>query len=241
MYSKKKTHDIMLQILHMLETNPEGLKRGEIDAKFLYKKANAPLGRRKGSTYPLGTYNDFATKPTISLAIKEGEEKGFIVYDRMAQKRYKTTDNGKKYLKKFEVADVILSSNYWDSYFSWNPSSKEPEAATYNLVQADKTETGHSMALLLFRLRRLQTVSWKSWLSDVIEYAIETELIDAEGLALLTKLQSGEATAEEIGAFTEKLKVVWGTMFKGVKIAATVQYIDPQLMLDRITAELAQQ
>ena len=118
------------------------------------------------------------------------------------------------------------------------PRNKEPESVTYNLVQADKTQTGRSIALLDFRVGKLQMVDWKGWFTDIIDYAIESKLIDEETALLLAKLNDGQLTIENTALFLEKLKEVWDKMFKGVQRLATVQYLEPNLLFERISAEL---
>ena len=142
-------------------------------------------------------------------------------------------------MNKLEIVEYLLSSNYWDSQFSWNPTSKEPELGTYNLVQADRTQSGHSMALLVSRLKRLKMDSWQSWLKDVVDYAVQADLLDNEGLLILARLESQQESSEDLKLLIEKVRVIWGTIFKGVKRMMLVQYIDPQLMFDRIMVELS--
>jgi hypothetical protein len=241
MYSKKKNHDILLQILEMLKENqPNGLKRGKIDAKFTYVKEEKLPPQRKGSTYPLGKYNDYASKPTISLAIMQGIKQGSIIFDKMTN-TYKITGAGEKYLEKFWLADMVLSCNHWDSRFIYpNPlEQKEPALTISWLNQSDIADAGHSIALLKFRDEKRQAPLLDSFLSDVIDYAVNSQLVDNEISALLAKLQKGKYTLEERALFTVRLKEVWEKMFKGVKRVITLQEVNPQLMLERITAELA--
>jgi hypothetical protein len=95
------------------------------------------------------------------------------------------------------------------------------------------------MALLVSRLQRLKMDSWQSWLKDVVDYAVQADLLDKEGLLILARLESRQESSEDLKLLVEKVKVIWGTIFKGVKRLMMVQYVDPQLMLDRIMTELS--
>jgi hypothetical protein len=166
-------------------------------------------------------------------------KQGFVVFDKITN-RYKATDAGGKYLEKFWLADMILSCNHWDSRFIFpNPiEQKKPALTVCWLNQSDESETGHSIALLEFRDQKRQSPLLDSFMIDVVDYAVKTQVTSGEILALLAKMQTGEATLEDKALFIDKLKEVWGTLFKGVRRMVTVQDINPKLMLERITAEL---
>ncbi len=81
--------------------------------------------------------------------------------------------------------------------------------------------------------------SWQSWLKDVVDYAVQADLLDNEGFLILARLESGQESIEDLKILVEKVKTIWITIFKGVKRMMLVQYVDPQLMLERITTELS--
>ena len=226
--SAKQIHALDDLLLKFLKECPEGIRLTDFE-KIL-----------KGRLHSTGVneYYQVGSRHTIIEALKRLQKERYADKD-IDSRRYIITPNGQQYLNKLEIVEYLLSSNYWDSQFSWNPTSKEPELGTYNLVQADRTETGHSMALLVSRLQRLKMDSWQSWLKDVVDYAVQADLLDKEGLLILARLESRQESSEDLKLLVEKVKVIWGTIFKGVKRLMMVQYVDPQLMLDRIMTELS--
>ena len=186
----------------------------------------------------INDYYQVGSRHTIIEALKRLQKEGHVRKD-IDSRRYVIMPEGQQYLKKLEIVESLLLSNCWTSQYSWNPASKEPELGTYNLVQADETETGHSIALLDSRLQRFNMNSWQSWLKDVVDYAVQADLLDNEGLLILARLESGQESIEDLKILVEKVKTIWITIFKGVKRMMLVQYVDPQLMLERITTELS--
>ena len=193
----KQTHVIDDLLLKFLKECPEGIRLTDFE-KIL-----------KGSLVSRGIndYYQVGSRHTIIEALKRLQKEGRAKKD-IDSRRYIITPEGQQYLKKLEIVEYLLSSNYWDSQFSWNPASKEPELGTYNLVQADKTETGHSMALLVSRLQRLKMNSWQSWLKDVVDYAVQADLLDNEGLLILAKLESGQESIEDLKLMIKKVKTI---------------------------------
>jgi DNA-binding PadR family transcriptional regulator len=224
----KQTHSIDGILLKFLKECPEGIRLTDFE-KIL-----------KGRLHSRGIneYYQVGSRHTIIEALKRLQKEGRAKKD-VDSRRYIITPEGQQYLNKLEIVECLLSSNYWDSQFSWNHTSKEPELGTYNLVQADRTESGHSMALLVSRLQRLKMDSWQSWLKDVVDYAVQADLLDNEGLLILARLESQQESSEDLKLLIEKVRVIWSTIFKGVKRMMLVQYIDPQLMFDRIMVEIS--
>ena len=224
----KQTHVLDDLLLKFLKECPEGIRLTDFE-KILTGRLDS-----RG----IIDYYQVGSRHTIIEALKRLQKEGRVKKD-VDSRKYIMTPEGQQYLEKLEIVEYLLSSNYWDSQFSWNPASKEPELGTYNFVKLDKSATGHSMALLDSRLQRLKMNSWQSWLKDVVDYAVQADLLDNEGLLILAKLESGQESIEDLKFLAEKVKSIWGTIFKDVKRMILVQYVDPQLMLERITTELS--
>lgn len=244
----KQTYVLDDLLLKLLTEYPNGIRLTDFE-KILKDRLTS-----KGVT----DYFKVGSRHTIIEALKRLRKENKAVQD-IDTRRYLITVEGKQYVEKIDIVKVILSSNQWKGSFTWAPSSKDPAASTYILSQADRTSNksglnfnndqpsswggeAHSMILLEFRLRKIaevQPLNWEGFLSDVIDYVTEIKLIDEEGLILLEKLKTGQATVEERALFLTRLKVVWDIIFKDVQKITTVQYIDPKLMLERISAEIS--
>jgi hypothetical protein len=244
MQSKEKAKKVILfRVLEILETKPEGLRRGEIDEEFSFKVEDG-VGKlipqtvlRKKGTYPSGTYHTFASKPTISSALQEGIKQGFIQHNIITHK-YKATTDGKKYLKKFEIADFVLNSSYWDYYFSQNPTSKKPEVEVYTTTQG-KESSDNILLFLNRRLERTKSADWKQWKKDIINYARAMNLLKENAVPIFSKLCSEEVIPEsEVDFLKSELRNVWKEIFKGVERVTVVETLDPQLLLERIEQSL---
>ena len=243
MQSKEKAKKvILLRVLEILKTEPEGLRRGEIDKEFSLKVKDGngallpqSLLRKKG-TYPSGTYHTFASKPTISSALQEGIKQGFIQHNIITHK-YKATTDGTKYLEKFEIADFILNSSYWDYAFSWNPTSKKPEVEVYNMTQG-KESLDNILSFLGEKLKRTKSADWKQWRDDVISYALAHGLLKENTVRVLSKFGSEEVSQSEVDLLKSDLRNVWKEIFKGVERVTVVETLDPQLLLERIEQSL---
>ena len=65
------------------------------------------------------------------------------------------------------------------------------------------------------------------------------DLSDNQLPKLWDKLREGNANENDVQTFVRKIQEIWQVMFKGVQRIAVVQYLDCELMLNRVMSELS--
>jgi hypothetical protein len=236
--SKSKIGTMKLKILDFVSANDNGLGFKELASKF----ESHPLKTQEQGKKRIPKLNlrkrDYdwvsASVPTVSKALTELQEEGLIQRDPRT-KKYKITAKGKQYAKLSEIVDYIVSSIAVDSVFDWSmPKEKEEVeevSAAYMLVTAKK-DGAHGLALLHERLKRTQPMLWEI---DVVNYAIETRMLNVEGFEKAVK---GRASIQELEELQKKLRMIWKRLFKDVERLTVVETVRPQLLLEKLERKL---
>jgi hypothetical protein len=200
----KQTHVLDDLLLHFLSEQPNGIRLTDFE-KILQERLVS-----RGVT----DYFQVGSRHTIIEALKRLQKQGRAKKD-IDNRRYMITSQGGVYLKKLEVINHILASNYLDVDFCWNPTNKRPEMEVYNLIQGKET-ADNIMAFLKVRLRSTKLMDLEQLKNDVIKYALVMGLVKEKS----------------------EFRDVWKEVFKGVERITVVQTLDPQLLLERIEQSL---
>ena len=208
-------------ICSLLKSEPKGLGFNELFSKM-----------ESGASYDTTAKN----KTTLSNALKRLLKEGYIDRD-VDTRKYKLSDDGKKYLQRSEIVDWILSSGLLDSYSEWTYWKRMPEeiAAVYVLLEAKKDATPKAFSVPMKRTHRLKAMSWDD---DFLDFALMDGSLNKTDAEILSKMFKGEASFSDMNALERKIKEVWEKLFRGVERVTIVETVNCKLLFEKITHNL---